>query len=187
MGTANVSFGNTDALSGIAFGGAVPGNQAGLLYGYTDRRDFNLVSNNGELIKRPISPGQLVTGIDGGFSIGQNNSGQTTDNVYCAGFSSNHLVKTKAFVYNRLHYEEWSPTFPSGTTYEGEVSYNTFAGSQNYFYFLGKPQDYFTVGSNTQLNNWFEYIGWKVEKDDEYMRSYINESKEYFTNKKITQ
>ena len=91
----------------------------------------------------------------------------------------------KQFSYNRQHYVEFTPTFPSGTTYEGETAYNTFAGGQNANYFLGKQQDYFTVTAPSQLGNWFEFIGWRIAKDDEFMRSYINESKEYFTNKKI--
>jgi len=177
MGVINASQG--DSYSGIRYGAANPGNQSGLLYGYTDRR--NLSGST-----RPISPSQLVTGV-GSYDVGHNNSGEKTDNVNSKGFSSSHLVRTKAYVYNRLHYEEWTPTFPSGTTYEGEQGYNTFAGSSGSSYLLGKPQDYFTVGVNRQLGNWFEYIGWKTSKDDEYMRSYINESRQYFTNKKITQ
>ena len=182
LGAYNISNGRN--ISGINFGGAVPGNQMGLVYGYTDRRDFDRTDSNGNPINRPISPGQTDVGV-AQYTIAPNDSGETTDNVNSVGFSSHHLVQMKQFSYNRQHYVEFTPTFPSGTTYEGETAYNTFAGGQNANYFLGKQQDYFTVTAPSQLGNWFEFIGWRIAKDDEFLRSYINESKEYFTNKKI--
>lgn len=171
----------TPALAGIAFGGAVPGNQLGFGPGYSDRR--NQVGLN-----RPISPSQAVkVPAMSSTTPRGDESGEYTDNVVSSGFVSKYDDETKAFVRHRDEYGEFNYYWPAGSTYQEEDMYNTKSPGSNSSYFLGKQQDYFTIGPHNVLGNIMEFIAWNEKKSYEFMRDYISESKEYFTNKKISQ
>lgn len=175
--------GSTSTVNGINFGAANPGNMSDFLPGYTDRKNPDSETN------RPLSTSQygLYAYFDGERAPLNSVTSDSSESVVSRGFSSKYGEGTKAFIYHKQNYIETEPiVWPAGT-YEGEPLSNTFAGNSNAAMVLGKQQGFYTMSAPAILGNVTEFIAWNDRKSDTFMSDYIKESKEYFTNKKMTQ